>query len=102
MGLPTLSSKGIAIHAVALVVIFGFFVLVLFMVFSGYIEIQNCDVARMACANRQQTYCFTWWKNDRTFASGQPEWQALNTCNEAGEFVACDTPTAEQCAELIS
>lgn len=95
-------NKGIAIHAVFLIVVFLLLILILSGIFGSYIEIQNCEVAKIACLNRQKTHCFKWWKNDHTFSGNEPTWEPVKICNEEGKLVVdCEKPSALDCADML-
>lgn len=97
-------SKGIAIHAMALVVIFGFMLFLIFMVFGGYLNIQNCEVLNSVCESKRQAYCADWWKNSQTFEESlRPEWEPTKACNEAGEVVenGCNEPSGSECRDFL-
>jgi hypothetical protein len=96
--------KGISVWAVVLVILFGFMMFVLFLVFATYLNIQNCELAAAACSNRQSAYCLDWWKNDHNFGSGRPTWwTAINDCSK-GELIenGCRESSGEDCSQLMN
>lgn len=95
-------SKGVAIHALVLVVIFAFMMIVIFIIFGGYIQINNCELARVVCFNRQHAHCIGWWKVDATFQTGEPEWREVTDCDENNQIITCQHPDAEMCRQMIA
>ncbi len=96
----TTDSKGVAVHTIVIVMIFGIMMLILLLVFSEYLGIQNCEAARMACSTARASHCFSWWKNDNSFSSGEPDWENINDCDDTG-LVSCDKPDRSECLDLI-
>jgi hypothetical protein len=97
-------SKGIAIHAVALVVIFGFMLFLIFMVFGGYLDIQNCEVLNSVCDSKRLSYCTDWQWSSQTFEdSAKPEWTPTKACNEKGEVKEnwCKEPSRSECQDFF-
>lgn len=100
-----IGSKAVAIQAVVIVVLIGFFLFFLVIVFNGWVEIHNCEVVKFVCSNKQTAHCLEWWKNDKTLHSGKPAELTVKDCvrDEEGKptFPTCHTPTRPECLESL-
>ena len=93
------SSEGMAVHTLVLIVIFGFMVFTMLMVFSGYLKMENCEINGQVCQRKIDAYCVEWWKNG--YDTGKkPDWESVEICSNSGVMGdTCDPPSRSECMD---
>lgn len=99
-----LSQKGVAIHAVVVVILIAFGIFFLLIILGPYLNIQNCELNVAICTNQRLSFCFNWWAKDQSFTTNKPSWRSINTCERVdgqANFYSCPQPSADDCRELV-